>query len=73
MVDEIGNVSTSFTEGREVDLDHIEPVIEVFTKLSLSYRLLQISIRRADHAYIDFNPTFHVRLDGELFSLRNAA
>ena len=22
---------------------------------------------------IDVNPTFHVRLDGELFSLRNAA
>src|SRR2546423_11767014 len=58
------NVLSALPQCRQMNLDGIKPKQQVFAKLSVVTRTVQITIRRRDHAHIDFlalggTHTFH--------------
>ena len=47
------NVLASFAQGRQVELDRVDPKEEIFTKTCLRDFLVQLCVRRRDHANVD--------------------
>src|SRR5437899_516328 len=47
------NLLAPLPQRRHADLDHVEPVVEVFPELTTSHRLFEVPISRGDHARID--------------------
>src|SRR5262245_2970240 len=45
------NVLTTFAQGRNPNRDHTEPVKQIFPKLILRYKLLEIAVGCRDHAH----------------------
>src|SRR2546425_13233973 len=52
---EEGNLLFAFPERRNADFDHIEAVVEVLSELAAGHRVLQVPIRRGDHACVNIN------------------
>ena len=40
---------------RHLDMHHVQPVVQVFAKLSADHQLMQIAMRRRDDADIDLH------------------
>ncbi len=47
--------SAAFPQGRQVDREHVKPVIEVLAELALRDHLRQVAVRRRDqpHVHLD--------------------
>src|SRR5262245_32746685 len=46
------NFLSPLSQRGNADLDHVEPIVEVFSELAAPHRLFQIAIRRGDHARV---------------------
>ena len=54
VVDQKGDVLLPLAKGRQVDRNHIKPVVEVFPEESLLHSLFEIAVRGSDHPHIRF-------------------
>src|SRR5579864_7937814 len=52
-LDEDGQIVLAVAEGRQLDREHVQPVIEVFAKLVLPDGLERLDVRRRDDANVD--------------------
>ena len=57
MADQWRDVFRPLAQRRNVDRQHVQPEPQVFAKLSLPHRLLQILVRRGDDAHVHFERT----------------
>lgn len=53
MLGENGDVVAAITQRRQLNREHIEPVIQVHAKLTILDHLRQVLVRRGDNAYVD--------------------
>ena len=51
---EPGHIISSFAQGRHVDRENTQPIVQVLAELSFLYRGEQIAVGRGDHAHVDF-------------------
>ena len=49
------NIFPAFTQGRNVDANHIEPMHQIFTKQLIFHQLLKILMRRGNHTHINLD------------------
>jgi len=69
MHEEEDNIPAALAERRDVDVDDVQPVIEVLPESVLGNRLLKVLVRRGDKADVD--STGCLTADGEHFLLLN--
>ena len=50
---EEGNVPTAVAERRDLDWEHVESIEEILAEASLGHLLLQVTVRRGDHADVN--------------------
>jgi hypothetical protein len=48
------NVLAAFAQRRNPDLEHVDPIVQIFTKRATRHRIVQVSIRRDNHPHIRF-------------------
>src|SRR5712692_4383776 len=53
MMSENGDIIPVLAQGGQLNLDDVQPVIEVFAKLSLPHKFGQILVRRTQQAKVD--------------------
>lgn len=51
------NVTRPLAKRRQPDVEHLQPVEEVFPKIAAFHRLLQVAVRRRDHAHVGLQRT----------------
>ena len=49
------NVLRPLPQGRDADLHHIQPVVQVLAKVSLAYLLIQIAVGGGDNPDVDLD------------------
>ncbi len=52
VVDEEGDVVLSVTQRRDLERDHVEPIVEVFAEAALTNHLLEVPVRRRDDPHV---------------------
>jgi hypothetical protein len=52
-VGQLRNFVGAFAQWRDVRLDHLQTVVEVFTEFAAHHHLLEVAVGRGDHAHID--------------------
>src|SRR5215475_1360940 len=55
VMDVSGDIGTPFTEGREGDRHHIEPVVEILTKGATLHSLMQVAVSGSQNVYVNTN------------------
>ena len=55
VMDVCGDIGTPFTEGREGDRHHIEPVVEILTKGATLQSLMQVAVSGSQNVYVNAN------------------
>ena len=53
MIEQLRDIFTPRAQRRQLDADDVQPVIEVLAELAVAHALLEIPVRRGDHAHID--------------------
>src|SRR5215468_10131984 len=55
VMDVSGDIGTPFTEGREGDRHHIEPVVEILTEGATLHSLMQVAVSSSQNMYVNTN------------------
>ena len=55
MVGQQGNIVLAFPQGRKVNLDNLEAIIQILAKLTIGYFVWQDLVRGSDNAHINLN------------------
>src|SRR5210317_969853 len=55
MVGQQGNVVPAFPQGRQVNLDNLEAIIQILAKLTIGYFIWQDLVRGSDNAHINLD------------------
>jgi hypothetical protein len=51
------DVLEPLTERRNVDVEHVQPIVEVGAKLTVCHRAVQVPVRRRNHAHVGSHRT----------------
>ena len=52
-IDQLGNVFATFAQRRNVQLDHVQAIIQIFAKAAGRHFGFQIAVRGGDHLHVD--------------------
>src|SRR4029453_1779229 len=55
VMDVSGDIGTPFTEGREGDRHHIEPIVEILTEGATLHSLMQVAVSSSQNMYVNAN------------------
>src|SRR5262249_1957122 len=51
------DIAAPVAQGRQLDLEHLQPIVEILAKVAVQDGLTKVAIRRRQHSYVGAQPT----------------